>query len=436
MNCKDKKVLVAGMQASGISATYLLLREGASVVCFDDNVSINVAGFFCVHSLEDIDFDEISFTVLSPSISKYHKLVTACRERSIPIYSELEFGASFLNCKKIFVTGTNGKTTCVTMIDKLLTCAGYKSKAMGNIGYPVSQVVLDGDKLDYAVIETSSFQLEHSKALRGEISVVLNLAPDHLDRYDDYKDYIDTKSYICRRQTPSDYFVYNNEDGTVRSFIKYTSAKLVPVSVRSKVAPAYIKDNYYMLEDSSVCHVKECKLRGEHNRFNLLVAMNVGYLCGAKKEHMAKLVREYSLLPNRIEYVTTINGKNYYNDSKGTNIHACRYAIDSLDGKIGLIMGGSDKNEDFCDFFENIDDKVVSVAITGANAEKIYNSAQKMGFCDANIYSDLASCVQSLSQNPLVDTILLSPCCASFDRFRSYAERGEKFKEIVYAIKV
>lgn len=436
MRFSDKHALVAGMQASGISATYLLLREGAEVVCFDDNEKVDVAGFLCLHDVKKIDFDSIDFVVVSPSISKFHSIIKICEEKNIPVQSELEFGCSFLDCKKIMVTGTNGKTTSVTMIEKLLSSAGFRCKAMGNIGYPVSQVVLDGTRLDYAVIEVSSFQLEHIGNLHPDISVVLNLAPDHLDRYNGYGDYVATKSGICRYQMKKDYFVYNNEDGAVRGFVKYTEAKPVPVSVRSRVSDVYIKDNFFMLGDSSVCHVKECRLRGEHNRFNLLIAMNVGNLCGVRKEHMAKLVREYCLLPNRIEYVTTINGKNYYNDSKGTNVHACRYAIASLEGSVGLIMGGSDKNEDFCEFFENIDDKVVSVAVTGSNAEKIYNSAQKMGFCDVKIYPDLETCVQKLSENEMVTNVLLSPCCASFDRFRSYAERGEKFKEIVYAIKV
>ncbi len=431
-----KNALVVGMQASGISASYLLRREGAEVTCFDDNEKVNLSDFKCVHRQEEIDFGKVDFAVVSPSISKYHPIIKTCLDMGISVTSELSFGCDFLDCKKIMVTGTNGKTTCVTMIEKLLTYSGFKCKAMGNIGYPVSQVVLDGTKLDYAVIETSSFQLEHAENLRGEISVVLNLAPDHLDRYDNYRDYVMTKSTICRSQKATDYFVYNNEDGAVRNFLKFTAAKPVPVSTRTRVSPVYIKDNFFMSEDSSVCHVKECRVRGEHNRFNLLVAMNVGFIVGVRKENMAKLVREYTLLPNRIEYVTTINGKNYYNDSKGTNIHACRYAIASLDGTVGLIMGGSDKNEDFCEFFENVDEKVVSVAITGANAEKIYDSACKMGFCDACIYPDLETCVQKLSENDRVTNVLLSPCSASFDRFGSYAERGEKFKEIVYAIKV
>ena len=191
-----------------------------------------------------------------------------------------------------------------------------------------------------------------------------------------------------------------------------------------------------MYDDKSLCHVKCCKLRGEHNKFNLLVALNTGAILGVNKEHFIRLIKDYSLLPNRIEYVSTLHGKSYYNDSKGTNIHACRYAIESMDGSVGLIMGGSDKNEDFCEFFENISDKVKYIAVTGGNAEKIYNSALKMGFTDICVTETLKDAVNFLSKVDGLDNVLLSPCCASFDRYKNYNERGEKFKEAVYAIKI
>lgn len=433
MNLQGKKVLVAGMQSSGISAAYLLKREGAEVLCYDDDLKLNISEFICVHSLPEGYIPEL--VVVSPSIPLNHKLLAFCKENSVPVRSELELGARYLACKKIMVTGTNGKTTCVTMIEKLLNFAGLRAKAMGNIGYPVSQVVLDGTELDWAVIEVSSFQLEHVSETKADVAVILNLAPDHLDRYVSYTEYQEMKKRICANQTPADYLIFNNEDGAARSFVKNTPAKRIPVSTRSRMSEVYVKDNFYMFDDVGICHVKESKLRGEHNKFNFLVALNVGAIAGVKKEAMGKLIKEYSLLPNRIEYVTTINGKNYYNDSKGTNIHACRFAIESLEGTVGLIMGGSDKKEDFCDFFENLDEKVKSVAITGANAEKIYNSALKMGYPDAKILPTLADCVQVLSEKEGIDNVLLSPCCASFDRYKSYAERGEKFKQLVYAIK-
>ena len=302
-----------------------------------------------------------------------------------------------------------------------------------NIGYPVSQVVIDRTNLDYAVIEASSFQLEYAE-IHPYISVILNLAPDHMDRYAMYADYVQAKKRVCMFQEEGSFLLFNNDDGVARSFVEKTKAQGVPVSVRKPLSAIYIKDGYFMDEDQSLCSIKCCRLRGEHNKFNLLIALNIGKILGVKKDAMIRLIKEYTLLPNRIEYVTTLNGKKYYNDSKGTNIHACRYAIDSLDGTIGLIMGGSDKNEDFCDFFENLDEKVKHIAITGGNAEKIYNSAMKMGYTSAEILPTLQSAVAYLSRLNDIENILLSPCCASFDRYKNYAERGEKFKETVYAV--
>ena len=189
-----------------------------------------------------------------------------------------------------------------------------------------------------------------------------------------------------------------------------------------------------MLGDRSLCHVKAFKLRGEHNKFNLLTALTVGNLVGVRREHMLRLIKEYTLLPNRIEYVLTLNGVSFYNDSKGTNPHACARALESVDGRVGLILGGSSKKEDFCEFFENIDKKVVLIAVTGGNADTIYNAAMKMGFTDIRILPTLAGAVGYLYRSGVVDTVLLSPACASFDRYKSYVERGEKFKEAVYAL--
>lgn len=436
MNVSGKKVLIYGMQNSGISAAYLARKMGADVFCTDDDEKVRVADFSFVHAkkaVEDVKYFDL--VVVSPSIPKRHLLFAACSESGVPVVSELEFGASYLNCPIVAITGTNGKTTCTTMIEKLLSVTGLKTKAMGNVGYPVSQVVLDGTDLDVAVIEVSSFQLEHAASFHPHIAVIVNLAPDHLDRYDDYRDYVATKRKILDNLTEDDYYIFQSDDGVLRSFVRTTKAKSIPVGTRLRVGEVIIKGNYFTYLDQSVAHVKECRARGEHNRFNMLLAMTVGSLFGAKRDNMAKFVRDYAFLPNRIEYVTTIAGKNYYNDSKGTNVHACKFAVAAMEGTVGLIMGGSDKNEDFCDFFEEIDDKVKYVAITGANAEKIYNSAQKMGYGEAYIFEDLVSCVHFLSKKE-VDNVLLSPCSASFDRYSGYAERGQKFKEIVYAVPV
>jgi len=433
----NKKVLVMGIQASGVSAAFLLRKLGNEVVLYDDKQGVNFYDFPHRFGSPAEVLLGIDLVVVSPSIPKTHVILTQCHLRGIKVISELELGCSLLpeETKQIMVTGTNGKTTTVSMIEKLLLGAGLKAKAMGNIGYPVTQVVLDNEKLDFAVIEVSSFQLEHIDTLHPYVSAILNLAPDHLDRYNDYDDYVDTKKKICLNQEECDYLLFNNEDGAARKFVTATKAQPVPISTRARLAPVYIKDNYFYADENPLCSVKDFKLRGEHNKFNVLVALNVGYIAGVRREAMQNLLRDYTLLPNRIEYVSTINGKSFYNDSKGTNIHACRFAIESMDGTVGLIMGGSDKNEDFCDFFESMSEKVKYVAATGGNAEKIYNSALKMGVTCIEISPDLKTAVEMLAQKDGVDNVLLSPCCASFDRYKNYAERGEKFKECVYGIK-
>lgn len=435
MDYFGKKALVVGMQASGISAAFLLKKLGAEVYCYDDNLSLNITEFNNVsENVNDIIF-MIDFIVVSPSISANHKIIQEARKKEITIISELELGCCHLNCPIIMVTGTNGKTTEVTMLENLLGNAGLKVKAMGNIGYPVCQVVLDNTPLDYAVVEASSFQLEYIIYTKPYIAVVMNLAPDHMDRYASYIDYVNAKKNIVKNQDENDFIFYNSDDAVCREFVEIGKAKAIAVSTRKADTPVFIRDNYFMSGDTSICHVKECKLRGEHNRFNLLIALNIGDMLGAKKEHLSNLIKEYTLLPNRIEYVSTINGISYYNDSKGTNIHACRFAIDSLDGNIGLIMGGSDKNEDFCDFFETINGKVKAVSVCGGNADKIYNSAMKMGYPDIKVFSTLKDAIEYLG-NKNIQNILFSPCCASFDRYKNYMERGEYFKSLIYEIKI
>lgn len=424
MELKGKKVLVIGMRSSGISVSELMKRKGAQVFCIDDKLKKEIP-------LEEVK--KFDLVVPSPGVPATHSVLSQAKADGVKILGELEIGCSFLPCKKIMVTGTNGKSTVVTMIEKLLVFSGYKAKAMGNIGYPVSQVVLDGTDLDYAVVEVSSFQLEYIDRLHADVAVVLNLAPDHLDRYDSYRSYVETKKKILKNCDENDRYVYNADDGSARSFLVGCKAQNVPVSVTKRLSEVYIKDNYFMVDDRSLCHVKTYKLRGEHNKFNLLCALTVGNLVGVRRESMLRLIKEYNLLPNRIEYVMTLNGVSFYNDSKGTNVHACCRALESMDGNVGLIMGGSSKNEDFCDFFENIDQKVKQIAAIGDNARQIYNAAMKMGFCNIKVFSKLTEAVAYLYCSG-VDTVLLSPASASFDRYKNYAERGEKFKEAVYAL--
>ncbi len=425
-----KTALVMGIQASGMAAQHLLKREGYEVRLYDDNLDfpLNVLG-----KGEEI-YKDLDLVVVSPSIPYNHEVVIECEKRGIQIISELELGASFLKGVKIAVTGTNGKTTVVDMLEKMLKIMGKKVKTMGNIGYPVSQVVLDGES-EYSIIECSSFQLERTYTLRANIALFLNVSPDHLDRYPSYGDYVRAKSRIFALQSATDLAVLSGDSKDIKEIGKRLPSKVKYISVREQKGTIYVKDNYFYVDNQPLVSVRESRARGEHNRFNMMAVMTVAKELGATKEQLISFVREYRVLPHRVEFIGTVQNKKFFNDSKGTNVGACLAAIDTVGGNIGLIMGGSDKKSDFCDFFSDIYGKVRFVAVSGANAEKIYSSAMKVGFTDISILPTLDGCIETLALNKDVDTILFSPASASFDRYQSYQERGEVFKNKVYALK-
>ncbi len=426
-----KVVLVVGMQTSGISATSLLRKIGCEVRCYDDKIAFEDNW----KEKGDAVFENLDVVVISPAIANDHYIVTGAISRKIPIMSELDLGVCMLKKPVIMVTGTNGKTTTVDMIHKGLNIMGKKNVAMGNIGYPASQVVVDRTDLDYAVVEASSFQLEYTQNIMPKISVLLNIAPDHLDRYSKYEDYINAKFRVFNNQTSADTAILNYDSRLIRERSKNLKAKISWISTREEVGLFYIKNNYYYYKNEPLVSVKDSRVKGEHNRFNTLVALNIMATLGAKKEQLISLVKDYRLLPHRVEYVSTVCGKSFYNDSKGTNIDACKHAISAVNGRVGLILGGSDKHEEFCEFFDEMTDKVSFVAVTGGNEQKIFSAAMKVGFINIKICDNLKQSLDLLFARDDVDTILFSPASASFDRYRNYAERGDSFKDLVYAIK-
>ena len=426
-----KKALVMGVQSSGISAKHLLEREGYEVRLYDDRLELpNNYKDRVEEALEGLEL-----IVVSPSIPYDHPVVKEGEAMGIKVISELELGASYLNVVKIAVTGTNGKTTTVDMLEKLLKIMGKRVRTMGNVGYPVSQVVLDGEELDYAIIECSSFQLERTYTLKPKYAYFLNLSPDHMDRYQSYDDYFNAKKRIFNMQSATDYAFLNGDSRQLRELGKKLSANVKYISTREQKGDIFVKDNYFYVGGQPLISVRESRARGEHNRFNMMAVLSLGKLLGATKEQLMAFVREYRILPHRVEFVCTKNGISFYNDSKGTNVGACLAAIETVGGNIGLIMGGSDKKEDYTEFFDEIYDKVRFTCISGANAEKIYASAMKVGYTNVKILPTLDDCVKELSSIKGIDTVLFSPASASFDRYHNYQERGEFFKNRVYALK-
>lgn len=422
-----EKAIVIGMRLSGTAAKALLSKHGYEVVGVDDNPEVAPA-------TPDCPIEEFALGVVSPAIANDHPLIVAAQKAGVKLISELELGIRNLNGIKVVVTGTNGKTTVCDMIDKALKLSGISCRTMGNIGYPVSQVALDGTEYAVNIIEASSFQLEHTYTLRPDYAVLTNIAPDHMDRYPDFAGYFAAKKRVFRLQTASDVAVLNYDQPAIRELGKHLASEVVWVSAAEAVGDCYIKNNAFYLRGEQLISVKESKLRGEFNRFNMMTAITVAARLGATKEALKKFVREYRPLPHRIEYVGVFRGKRCFNDSKGTNVSATLAALDAMEGSTALIMGGSDKKEDYCEFFLDVPEKLKFVAVTGANAEKIYGSALKVGFNDIVIVKDLQAAIIRAAESA-ADIVLFSPASASFDRYTGYKERGERFKNLVSALK-
>lgn len=422
-----EKAIVIGMRLSGTAAKVLLSKQGYEVVGVDDNPEVAPA-------TPDCPIEEFALGVVSPAIANDHPLIVAAQKAGVKLISELELGIHYLKGIKVVVTGTNGKTTVCDMIDKALKLSGISCRTMGNIGYPVSQVALDGTEYAVNIIEASSFQLEHTYTLRPDYAVLTNIAPDHMDRYPDFAGYFVAKKRVFRLQTASDVAVLNYDQPAIRELGKHLASEVVWVSAAEAVGDCYIKNNAFYLRGEQLISVKESKLRGEFNRFNMMTAITVAARLGATKEALKKFVREYRPLPHRIEYVGVFRGKRCFNDSKGTNVSATLAALDAMEGSTALIMGGSDKKEDYCEFFLDVPEKLKFVAVTGANAEKIYGSALKVGFNDIVIVKDLQAAIIRAAESA-ADIVLFSPASASFDRYTGYKERGERFKNLVSALK-
>ena len=422
-----EKAIVIGMRLSGTAAKVLLSKQGYEVVGVDDNPEVAPA-------TPDCPIEEFALGVVSPAIANDHPLIVAAQKAGVKLISELELGIRNLKGIRVVVTGTNGKTTVCDMIDKALKLSGISCRTMGNIGYPVSQVALDGTEYAVNIIEASSFQLEHTYTLRPDYAVLTNIAPDHMDRYPDFAGYFAAKKRVFRLQTASDVAVLNYDQPAIRELGKHLASEVVWVSAAEAVGDCYIKNNAFYLRGEQLISVKESKLRGEFNRFNMMTAITVAARLGATKEALKKFVREYRPLPHRIEYVGVFRGKRCFNDSKGTNVSATLAALDAMEGSTALIMGGSDKKEDYCEFFLDVPEKLKFVAVTGANAEKIYGSALKVGFNDIVIVKDLQAAIIRAAESA-ADIVLFSPASASFDRYTGYKERGERFKNLVSALK-
>jgi UDP-N-acetylmuramoylalanine--D-glutamate ligase len=386
------------------------------------------------HSAEKIlDADEI---IKSPGIPDNAPMVAKAIEKGIHIINEIEFAGRYTDAKMICITGSNGKTTTTSLIYHILRNAGYNVGLAGNIGRSLALQVCE-ENFDYYVIELSSFQLDNMYDFKADIAVLLNITPDHLDRYDfNMQNYVDSKMRITRNQTSDDAFVFWNDDPIVRKEIeKYDiKAKLYPFSeFKGDKSIAYTEEQEFKIEIPTAFNMEqeELALRGKHNLYNSLAAGITANIAGVTNDKIRAGLSSFIGVEHRLEKAGRVRSIDFINDSKATNVNACWYALESMTQPTVLILGGLDKGNDYSEIFELVKKKCVGLVFLGVDNSKLHAAFDGFGIPIADVRS-MKDCVDECYRMAKPgDCVLLSPCCASFDLFKNMEDRGEQFKECV-----
>ncbi len=442
MTEKMKRIVILGAGESGTGAAILAKKKGFDVFVSDmSSIALNYKQMLDErgikweedHHTEDLilNADEI---IKSPGIPETAPMIVKVKAAGIPIISEIEFAGRFTTSKMICITGSNGKTTTTSLIYHIFRTAGYDAGLAGNIGHSLALQVAE-EPHDYYIIELSSFQLDNMYDFRANIAVLLNITPDHLDRYNfEMQNYVDAKMRIIQNQTTEDAFIYWNDDPIIRRELERYDIKAIqyPFSeLKEKGSIGYIEAGQYTLEKPTPFNMEQesLSLTGRHNIYNSLAAGLAGNIAGIKKEAIRKSLSDFPGVEHRLEKVCTVRGVQYVNDSKATNVDACWYALDSMKTKVVLIIGGKDKGNDYAPIKPLIREKCSALVYLGANNEKLHKNFDGMGIPVRDTHS-MRECMEAcyeLAQPG--ETVLLSPCCASFDLFKNMEDRGEQFKE-------
>ena len=443
MYFKNQKFLVAGMSKSGQCSARFLLERGAEVYLYDDVVSDNIVsvmnelsalGAHIVTAESFIDATSMcDILVLSPGIPIDNPLPVAFRKQGKAIIGEEELGALYLRATAVAVTGTNGKTTTVSMLNGILENCGLHSVTCGNIGAPLVGEVENLDFNDYAVIEISSFQLETLSSLRPHVAVVTNVTEDHLNRHYNMENYIYLKSKILRNLRESEYAVLNYDDEVVRGFARSTKAKTVFFSMQGRIDGAYFENGSVYFNGEKYFDVSQMTLNGAHNVYNALACVAVAHILGLDREKTAQAICGFKGIKHRIEVVGKVDGITYVDDSKGTNVDATVKAVRAMDEPTVVLLGGKDKGYDYAPLFDAFkESKVIHAVIYCENRFKLLNSAIQCGFTSFSLCSEFETAVRiSRYIAKPGQKVLLSPASSSFDSFSNYEERGDAFRMLV-----
>ncbi len=448
LDVKGKRVLVVGLGKSGVASAIFLKDRGARVsvsdaktedqlrsaipVLLDKGISVETGG----HG--ERTFRDQDLIVVSPGVPSDVPQLEKARAQGIPVIGEVELASRFLKGHILAITGSNGKTTTTALAGEIIGMGGYEVLVGGNIGTPAIALVADSTSDTYNVLEISSFQLESIDGFHPEIAVILNITPDHLDRHHSFDAYVLAKTRIFENQTAQDHAVLNADDATCAGLAGKTRAQVHWFSRKKAVERgSFMRDGkIFWREDGDNLEVMPASgitLKGTHNLENVLAAVCVGRIVGCEPHRIRRAVEEFKAVEHRLEYVATIQGVEYYNDSKATNVDATIKALESFPGNIHIILGGQDKGSDYSVLKDLLRSRTKRVYTIGAAAEKI--ESQIAGAVPVFRAETLETAVKRAAESAASgDIVLLAPACASFDQFESYEHRGHAFKEAVHAL--
>lgn len=452
MQLRGKKVIVAGMGKSGVAVMDALLQLKSEIYPYDSKeesqISKDIVDLAAQHHLttffgrEPEDLSYFDLLVLSPGIPLNIPLVKRAMEAEIEVIGELELAYRLSSGIFIGITGTNGKTTTTALVGEMFNNAEKASYVVGNIGVAAISKALEATKETYMITEVSSFQLETISQFKPAVSAVLNITQDHLNRHKTMENYAKAKAKIYQNQNKNDYFIVNYDNKNALELQKECPATVVPFS-RKKTLDfgCFVKNNHIVIRDEAgntvnICPVDEVALPGPHNLENALAATTIAFFTGVSQQVIEKTLKSFIGVEHRIEYVDTINGIRFINDSKATNPDSAIKAVEAMETDTILIAGGMDKGSEFAELINTFNGKIKAMVVLGETANKIKKTAEENGFNDTIIKENLEeSVLQAFEIAETGDTILLSPACASWDMYPNYEIRGQHFKDCVLGLR-
>lgn len=447
-----QRLVILGSGESGVGSAILAKQKGYDVFVSDKGVikdkykkplQENNIAFEEGQHTEDLVLNA-NEVIKSPGIPEKAELVKKLRAKNIPVISEIEFAGRYTNAKKICITGSNGKTTTTMLTYHILKKAGYNVGLGGNVGKSFAMQVAT-ENFDYYVLELSSFQLDDMYNFKADVAVLLNITPDHLDRYDyKFENYTKSKFRITQNQSSTDAFVYCDDDEVMKEFMKHheIKAQKVPFSIKHKIDGdgAYLNENQLTLnyknqnQNPLIMTIEQLALQGKHNVYNSMAASLAARIVDVRKETIRESLQDFQNVEHRLEFVASINGIEFINDSKATNVNSAWYALESMQKPTVWICGGQDKGNDYNELLDIVKHKVKAIVCLGADNKKIIDAFKGIvdTIVETNTAADAVAASYKLAKKG--EAVLLSPACASFDLFQNYEDRGMQFKAAVRSL--